>query len=387
MRNSCKMWALGLTLGMLSGVAWGKSLGRLSDDAVNAEMIAPSIEDHASYFSTRPDDVSDAAQKKADKLIKDWNAGKLSMLAAHPGSAAKGLNLQGVESAVVFYAISNNFDWVDQFIKRIARQGQSATHIFAYFILAEDTVDELVFEQHFAKEYNQDNVTSMFSKHREDEDTEKLNDGVAKVKETFVMMEAAFEEQGQTLPAYSPGMDIHFLQEYEYIFHSWSNAQLKTFCHYLELKASGKTNEALRDCCLDFICNFFGVVGCSIEDLQKIKLYPNVINNAEYKKMTGFGAKNRGSKREKKIPRSKFSPGGQVEESRKELEERLGRELEAELEDCRKNRKKKSAKKTAAKKSAKKTAAKKSAKKTATKKSAPTNTKKKGGFGSRSRRR
>lgn len=267
--------------------------------------------------------VSDA---KAEKLIADWNAGKLPMLAAHPGSAAKGLNLQGVESAVVFYAISNNFDWVDQFIKRIARKGQSATHIFVYFFIAKNTVDEVVKAGLEAKEFNQDVFNGFFSRYYEDEATKETNQSKAGVKQIFSLIESAFEDVAQELPPYAPDMDIEFLQFYETAFYKWSKADLLGFCDYLDIEVKKSTTikvDKLRDMCLEYICKLFGASkeqGWKLTRADVLKLYPNVKTKKEVQEMA-FGASKKKSKRERVPPRSKFSPGGEVEANRKALEE------------------------------------------------------------------
>jgi len=266
------------------------------------------------------------SDKATEILIRDWNAGKLPMLAAHPASASKGLNLQGVESAVAFYGISNNFDWVDQFIKRIARKGQSATHIFVYFFVARNTVDEVVKAGLEAKEFNQDIFNGYFSRYYEDDATKDRNVSKAKIKQGFAMLRSAFEDMGTELPPYAPDMDIIFLQMFEEIFRDWKREDLLTFCEYMDVKVTKPKTikvDKLIDACLEYVCGVFNAReknGWKIENLEALKLYPNVKTKAEITTMA-FGATKKKSTRERVAPRSKFSPNGEVEQNRKARQE------------------------------------------------------------------
>lgn len=90
--------------------------------------------------------------KKARELdqkpqtIKDWNAGKIPMLLAHPASAGHGLNLQHGGSRLVYFSPSWNFEEHAQILERIGpvRQMQSGykRNVFVYYITAKNTVDD-----------------------------------------------------------------------------------------------------------------------------------------------------------------------------------------------------------------------------------------------------
>ena len=85
------------------------------------------------------------------KTIKDWNAGKIQLLLAHPASAGHGLSLQDGGNILVFFAVDWNLENHLQITERIGpvRQMQSGhdRNVFIYRILARDTVDELVLER------------------------------------------------------------------------------------------------------------------------------------------------------------------------------------------------------------------------------------------------
>jgi SNF2 family DNA or RNA helicase len=82
------------------------------------------------------------------KTVRDWNAGKIPMLLAHPASCGHGLNLQDGGNILVFYSRGWNLEEHEQIIERIGptRQAQSGhpRPVYIYNIVAEKTLDEAV---------------------------------------------------------------------------------------------------------------------------------------------------------------------------------------------------------------------------------------------------
>lgn len=85
------------------------------------------------------------------QTTKDWNAGKIPILLAHPASAGHGLNLQYGGNILVFFAHNWSLENRLQIIERIGpvRQLQAGLDrpVFIYNIIARDTMDELVMER------------------------------------------------------------------------------------------------------------------------------------------------------------------------------------------------------------------------------------------------
>ena len=83
--------------------------------------------------------------------IKQWNAGKISILFAHPASAGHGLNLADGGNILAFYGVNWNLEEHMQIIERIGpmRQKQAGYDrpVFIYPILARNTVDDLVMDR------------------------------------------------------------------------------------------------------------------------------------------------------------------------------------------------------------------------------------------------
>jgi SNF2 family DNA or RNA helicase len=92
--------------------------------------------------------------------LRAWNSGKVRMLLAHPASAGHGLNLQDGGNILVFFSQWWNLEEHDQIIERIGpvRQKQAGYDrpVFIHYILAADTVDELVMQRRETKRTVQD---------------------------------------------------------------------------------------------------------------------------------------------------------------------------------------------------------------------------------------
>ena len=78
--------------------------------------------------------------------IRDWNAGKIPLLFAHPASAGHGLNLQDGGHIIVYFSINWNLEEHMQIFDRLGpvRQFQSGHNrlVYVYYILARGTIDE-----------------------------------------------------------------------------------------------------------------------------------------------------------------------------------------------------------------------------------------------------
>ena len=107
---------------------------------------------------------------KSPGTIKDWNAGKIPVLFAHPASAGHGLNLQDGGNILVFFSPNWNLEEHLQIIERIGptRQLQAGYDrpVFIHRIIARDTVDELVLERLTTKRRVQDILLDSMKKRR-----------------------------------------------------------------------------------------------------------------------------------------------------------------------------------------------------------------------------
>jgi SNF2 family DNA or RNA helicase len=94
------------------------------------------------------------------QTIVEWNAGKISLLLAHPASAGHGLNLADGGNILAFFGLDWSLELHMQIIERIGpmRQKQAGYDrpVFVHFIVARDTVDATVLERLRSKRSAQD---------------------------------------------------------------------------------------------------------------------------------------------------------------------------------------------------------------------------------------
>ena len=89
------------------------------------------------------------------KTMKDWNAGKIPILLAHPAACAYGLNLQAGGSIIVWYGLTWSLEQYQQANARIYRQGQTQP-VVIHHLVTKGTIDERVMRALSKKEAGQD---------------------------------------------------------------------------------------------------------------------------------------------------------------------------------------------------------------------------------------
>lgn len=78
---------------------------------------------------------------QGEKDLKDWNAGKIDVLLAHPASTAYGLNMQQGGHYIVWFGTGWNLELYQQANARLHRQGQKYP-VTVYRLICAGTVDE-----------------------------------------------------------------------------------------------------------------------------------------------------------------------------------------------------------------------------------------------------
>jgi SNF2 family DNA or RNA helicase len=108
---------------------------------------------------------------KDPQTIKDWNAGKIPVMFAHPASAGHGLNLQDGGNILVFFSVNWNLEEHQQIIERIGpmRQAQSGHKrpVFIHYLLVENTVDYMVLDRLTSKKEIQDILLEALKQRKE----------------------------------------------------------------------------------------------------------------------------------------------------------------------------------------------------------------------------
>ena len=81
--------------------------------------------------------------KQTQKLVEDWNSGKLPILAGHPLSMAHGLNLQSSGNDICWYSLTWSLEDYLQFNARIYRQGVKGS-VRVHHLISKNTIDEVM---------------------------------------------------------------------------------------------------------------------------------------------------------------------------------------------------------------------------------------------------
>ncbi|MFA7333767.1 MAG: DEAD/DEAH box helicase [Kiritimatiellia bacterium] len=150
---------------MASGGVIDSNLDRRYLHTAKAEYLKQILDDHDGrpvmvFFEFKADYASlcnvlkydvpalHGATRAADgaKIVRDWNAGRLPVLALHPRSAAYGLNLQDSGNVIVWYTIPWSFEMLNQGTARLWRQGQKHK-VMCYYLIVAETIDEDVYSR------------------------------------------------------------------------------------------------------------------------------------------------------------------------------------------------------------------------------------------------
>ena len=99
---------------------------------------------------------SGVSPAKSKAIIDKWNRGELPYIFGHPASMAHGLNAQeGNAHNVVIHSPNPDFELYDQFIRRLLRSGNTASHVFVHVLIAKNTIDEVTWALLREKDVNQ----------------------------------------------------------------------------------------------------------------------------------------------------------------------------------------------------------------------------------------
>jgi hypothetical protein len=91
-------------------------------------------------------------------IEEPWNAGALPLLFVQPQSVSHGLNLQGAGNNICWFTLTWDGEVHEQMIARVLRQGNKNAKVFVHYLLARDTVDEVVMNTITSKDKTQKNL-------------------------------------------------------------------------------------------------------------------------------------------------------------------------------------------------------------------------------------
>ena len=105
--------------------------------------------------------------KKLHEIITAWNAGEIPVLLAQPAAMSHGLNMQESCRHVIIHSLTWDLEIHDQFIKRVWRQGNTASSVVLHYLVAKDTVDEAILDTLNVKSHDQKALMACIQKYRE----------------------------------------------------------------------------------------------------------------------------------------------------------------------------------------------------------------------------
>jgi len=103
--------------------------------------------------------------KDADKLLEDWNAGKLPLLACQIKAGSHGLNMQGCSNHVAYYGLGDSLEDYEQSYRRVYRQGVIGKQVTVHRLLMEKTVDEVIQSRLECKDQSQKSFLNKLLQH------------------------------------------------------------------------------------------------------------------------------------------------------------------------------------------------------------------------------
>lgn len=117
-----------------------KALAEIIEDSTSPVLVFYSFRSDAERIKRA---IKGVRELETAEDIAEWNAGRISVLLAHPASVGYGLNLQDGGHIIVWYGLTWSLELYQQANARLHRQGQQKP-VIVHHLIAEGTVDEQV---------------------------------------------------------------------------------------------------------------------------------------------------------------------------------------------------------------------------------------------------
>lgn len=119
------------------------------------------------FKSYKPVNLTAVASKDTEKVINDWNSGKLKLLIGHPASMGHGIDgLQEAGNIIVWFGLNWSLELYEQMNGRIDRQGQKRP-VSIIRILCRDTIDLAVADAIERKTDDQEGLKAALQRYRD----------------------------------------------------------------------------------------------------------------------------------------------------------------------------------------------------------------------------
>lgn len=122
----------------------------------------------------RPVNLTAAPSKDTERIINDWNSGKIKLMIGHPQSMGHGVDgLQDSGSILVWFGLNWSLELYEQMCGRLNRQGQKQP-VSIIRILCNDTVDLAVADALERKTDDQEGLKAALQRYRDGVTTNEL---------------------------------------------------------------------------------------------------------------------------------------------------------------------------------------------------------------------
>ena len=118
----------------------------------------------------KPVNLTKTPSNQTEKVIDDWNSGKVKLMIGHPASMGHGIDgLQDNGSILVWFGVNWSLELYDQMNGRLDRNGQKHS-VSIIRILCDDTVDLAVADAITRKTDDQDGLKASLERYRSGKD-------------------------------------------------------------------------------------------------------------------------------------------------------------------------------------------------------------------------
>lgn len=119
------------------------------------------------FKSYKPVNLTAVASKDTERVINDWNSGKVKLLIGHPASMGHGIDgLQEAGNIIVWFGLNWSLELYEQMNGRIDRQGQKRP-VSIIRILCRDTIDLAVVDAIERKTDDQEGLKAALQRYRD----------------------------------------------------------------------------------------------------------------------------------------------------------------------------------------------------------------------------
>jgi SNF2 family DNA or RNA helicase len=126
------------------------------------------------FKKLKPVNLTTAKSADTERIINDWNSGKIKLLIGHPASMGHGVDgLQDSGSILAWFGLNWSLELYEQMCGRLNRQGQKRP-VSIIRILCNDTVDLAVADAIERKTDNQEGLKAALQRYRDGVTTNEL---------------------------------------------------------------------------------------------------------------------------------------------------------------------------------------------------------------------